>query len=951
MARKLSFLDNKVARRILVSFILAALIPIGILGLLSYQQVSEQLRLQTAKSLHRSCKDYMMSFIDRLNNFESALRLVAIKVEKFGNGFRLIPFINEQSLVGQFDDLVIVAPNGEKTSLVSKTGFIPDLTALEIQEIAVGKSLIKPVVGPEPGNSRLWMAVSLAYTHHEASILMGRLKPEILWKAENIEPNELWVMNETNQLLFASKPDFVLPREVRSEFSLADSGQFDLNYRDDAYVGVYRNLPLKALFASGIIVIVQAQPESLAFAAIQQFSAIYPPVIVLAVLIVALLSARLITKYLTPLERLKAATLRIAEGDFSSRVNINSHDEFEELADSFNEMTRRLRSQFDILSTMAEIDRHILSALDATEIVDIALTRLPGVLYCDLISIAKVDPETYQVSDIHTRRTGHDTDIMAKPIMLGQKDILSLLEKQGSLIETNVNGKLSAYLKAFRGVDDWTFLIVPVVVNGTLSSIICLGYQGRNPIPPESRDAVRNFGDRIAVALSNAAWEEKLYQQAHYDPLTGLPNRLVLNDRLMQELARAKRDHTQLAVLFIDLDRFKTVNDSLGHAAGDELLTQVSRIFVNCVRETDLVVRIGGDEFVIVITDLHNHHNPMSMVSSIAEKILAALNHTLVVAGHAMTFTASLGVAIFPRDADNPQDLLKNADAAMYHAKDEGRANFRFYSPELNAAALENIKLEQELRGAIAREELRVYYQPKVDLSRRIVGAEALIRWQHAELGFISPAKFIPLAEHTGLIVEIGQWVFEQTCLWVKACHAKGFRPIRVSVNLSGIEFKRPDLVDKIAEILSKTGVNPQFIELELTESVAIGNIKDSVERMHKLKALGLSLSMDDFGTGFSSLSYLKELPLDIIKIDQSFVRHLELEKSSQAIVKSILALAHGLSMETVAEGVENEAQFDFLEQNQCQVFQGFLFSRPIPGEDFLKLLAESPVKEEPSKA
>ena len=647
---------------------------------------------------------------------------------------------------------------------------------------------------------------------------------------------------------------------------------------------------------------------------------------------------------------MKAATIRIADGDFSSRVNIDSRDEFEALADSFNEMTRRLRSQFDILSTMAEIDRHILSSLNADDIIETALSRLPSILFCDLISIAKIDPETYHVSDIHTRRTGQDTEIKTGPIKLNMQDVLDLLALQNDVIETSTDGKLSAYLQIFGDMDSWRFLIIPIVVNGTLSSMICLGYQAPNPIPPESRSAARNFGDRIAVALSNAAWEEKLYQQAHYDSLTGLPNRLVLNDRLAQELARAKRDGTQLAVFFIDLDRFKTVNDSLGHTAGDELLTLVSRIFVNCVRETDLVVRIGGDEFVIVITDLHNHHNPMSLVSSIAEKILASLNQTLVVAGHPMTFSASLGIAVFPSDADNAQDLLKNADAAMYHAKDEGRANFRFYSPELNAAALENIKLEQELRGAIAREELRVYYQPKVDLNRRIVGAEALVRWQHAEMGIISPAKFIPLAEQTGLIVEIGQWVLEQTCLWVKACHDRGLGPVRVSVNLSGIEFKRPELVDKVAEILSKTGVNPHFIELELTESVAIGDPKTCIERMHDLKSLGLSLSMDDFGTGFSSLSYLKELPLDVLKIDQSFVRHLESEESSRAIVKSILALANGLGMETVAEGIENDAQFEFLEQHQCHLFQGFLFSRPIPAEDFLKLLEVDSVKESLSK-
>ena len=945
MANRLSLTGNKVARRIMVSFVLAALIPIGILGLLSFQQVSEQLRDQTAKSLHRSCKDYALGLIDRLILVESALRLVAIKVGKSSKGIRSITLGREQRLAGRFADLAVITPHGKKSSLLRKIASIPELTEQEVLAIASGRTLIKPVAGPEPGNSRLWMAINLVEDHPEAGILMGELKPELVWDKEDLGPNDIWVIDDAERLLFASEQSLELPPEVRAEFSQANRGQFTWQNRDAAYVGAYWKLPLKSLFFAPDLIIVQAQPKALAFAAIWQFSTIYPPVIALAVLIVAFLSSKLIAKYLTPLERLKAATLRIADGDFSCRVDIDSHDEFEALADSFNEMTRRLRSQFDILSTMAEIDRNILSALNAEAIVEIALSRLPSILFCDLISIAKVDPDTLLVSDIRTRKIGQDTEILAGPIELSQRDVADLLEMHNGVIE--ITGQMPAFLRILGVAGKWRHLVIPVLVNGRLSSMICLGYQAPKPIPPESRSAARNFGDRIAVALSNAAWEEKLYRQAHYDSLTGLPNRLVLNDRLSQELARARRDDTRLAVFFIDLDRFKNVNDSLGHAAGDELLTQVSRIFVKCVRATDLVVRIGGDEFVVVITDLHDHHNPTTFVSTIAEKILTSLNHTLVVAGHPMTFTASLGIALFPHDADNTQDLLKNADAAMYHAKNEGRANFRFYSRELNATVLENIKLEQELRGAIAKGELLLYYQPKVNLAGRIVGAEALIRWRHAELGMISPAKFIPLAEQSNLIVEIGDWVLEQTCLWVKSCHDQGLGPVRISLNLTAIEFKRPELVEKVAGFLSRTGVDPNSIELELTESVAIGNVNICIGRMNDLKGLGLTLAMDDFGTGFSSLSYLKELPLDVLKIDQSFVRQLESEHSSQAIVRAILALADGLGMETVAEGVETEAQLEFLKQHRCGIFQGYFFSRPLPAEDFLKLLRDDAFKGE----
>jgi diguanylate cyclase (GGDEF)-like protein len=945
MARRLSLIDNKVARRITVSFIFGALIPIVIFGLLSYYQVGEQLREQTAKFLHKSCKDYTIRLIDRLSLFESSLYLLTNKVEKFGKEYRLITKESEHNLTDQFASLAVVTPNGGKYPLLGETSFIPELTGQEIQEISSGKTLLKPT--SESDGNRLWMAVGLVKNHTEAGLLMAELKPQQIWEAENFEPNDLWVMGEGNRLLFASRQDFDLPPNVKLQISRANSGQLTLKLGDHSYVAAFRNLPVKSMFASAEMVIVQAQPEALAFETIKQFGELYPPVIALAILLVAFFITQLVIKYLSPLEQLKAATLKIAEGNFSTKVNISSHDEFEELADSFNEMTRRLSSQFDILSTMAEIDRHILSSLNADDIVETALSRLPSILFCDLISIAKVDPETYRVSNIHTQRSGQGIETLTEPIKLSLQDTLDLLAMQDSVIETdNKSKKFSTYLQVLGDLGSWRYLIVPIIVNGTLSSMICIGYKGQNPIPNEARAAARNFGDRIAVALSNAAWEGKLYQQAHYDALTGLPNRLVLNDRLAQELARARRGNSQLAVIFIDLDRFKNVNDSLGHAAGDELLVQVSKVFVNCVRETDLVVRIGGDEFVVVITELHEHLNPMSLVRGIAEKILTSLNQSFIIAGHPMTFTASLGIAVFPTDADNAPNLLKNADAAMYSAKNEGRANFRFYSSELNANALENIRLEQELRGAIVRGEIHIYYQPKVNLVGRIVGAEALIRWKHTELGMVSPAKFIPIAEQSGMIVEIGEWVLVQTCLWVKSFYNSDLDPFRISVNLSAVEFKRPELVGRVAEILRITGVNPSLIELELTESIAIGDSKIVIERMNALKALGLTISMDDFGTGFSSLSYLKELPLDVLKIDQSFVAQLETDLSSQAIVKAILALANGLGMKAVAEGVETKGQLEFLKQNQCGIFQGYLFSRPVPKEDFLRLLITDPISE-----
>ncbi|WFP49601.1 EAL domain-containing protein [Methylomonas sp. EFPC3] len=950
----LPIFNSKVARRILLSFVLAALIPILLLGGLSYRQVETQLRGQTGKALQRSCKDYAYGLIGRLIFLDKSLRMAAMRLEQAGDngGGAAIGEEHRQWLQGQFAEAVLLGPNGATLSPAADAGEVPELGEQELKSVGAGKTFIRAAAN-RSGSYSLWMAVNLVENRPEAGILMVELKPEQLWEAENIDPNNLlWIMDAASrQLLFASEPEYGLPADARDRLAQLNSDQFDWQIGNETYLTASWKLPVGNLFAGSDLVIVQSQPAAVAFAGMRQFREIYPPVTALALLVVIYLSMRMIGKYLTPLASLKAATQDIAAGNFDTRVLIDSRDEFETLADSFNAMTQRLRGQFDLLEAMAEIDRTILSALNAGDIIEIVLNRLPGILGCEMIAIADIDPVHLALGNIRVRSGGQAVELPQEPLFLEQQDFTGLLEAGIQLLALEPNRPApSAYLQRLRGEGAWQYLIVPVAINGALAALLCLGYKAPNTISAEARQAAADFADRIAVALSNAAWEEKLYRQAHYDPLTDLPNRLVLHDRLQQELDRARRDDSQVAVFFLDLDRFKNINDSLGHTAGDELLAQAARIFLQCVRKTDLVVRMGGDEFVIVLSDLHQHGNPAGFVTTIAEKILAAIQRTLVVAGLPVKIGTSLGIAMFPGDADNVEDLLKNADAAMYHAKSEGRGVFRFYSPELNAAALENIKLEHELREAVSRQELLVYYQPKVDWNGRIVGAEALIRWQHAELGMVSPAKFIPLAEQTGLIVEISDWVLEQACLWVKFCHQQGFEPLRVSVNLSAIDFKRSDLVEKVAAVLHSTGIDPCWLELELTESVVIGDVASCVARMQQLKDLGLTLSMDDFGTGFSSLSYLKQLPLDVLKIDQSFVRQLDTDDSSEAIVRAILALADGLGMETIAEGVENQQQVDFLKQQHCALFQGYLYSRPLPANEFLRSLQSGVGRTEPER-
>lgn len=926
---------NKVAQRILLSFLVASLIPVMVLGVLSFHQVSQQLYLQTYTTLEKSSKDYGLRLIDRLVLAESALRLLANRVERSTRGLRDQNLFRDQKLHKQFNDLAIITRNGQRASLLGDTRMVPYLSKEEIQTVRSGATLIKPLDSNELGIKQIWIAINFNENTPDAGVLLAELHPEALWEVDNMGINQLVVMTDTGEPWFSSLSSTLIPQQLIIDLLENYSGSFSHSLGENAYLGGFWQAPTGNMFASPDLIIVHTQPKSEALKAIDYFTKIYPPVILLTVLIVAFLSTRLIAKYLSPLSVLKKATERVAQGQFDYQVAIKSKDEFETLGDSFNQMTRRLRSQFDIQNTMAEIDRQILSLLNADEIVETALNRLPDIMSCDLISIAKFDPDNQCITSVQTRCEGQRSDLSEPSLSVTIEELKALQTHLEGVLEIHSNDSLPVYLKVLKLTGNWHFMVTPVVVNDEVAATISFAFQQNKLINDELRSIARSFGDRIAVALSNAAWEEKLYYQAHFDGLTGLPNRLVLHDRLQQEIARAHRDSKQLAVLFLDLDRFKNVNDSLGHAAGDALLFNVAEHLSQSIRTTDLVVRMGGDEFVVIITDIDKPER----VSMIAEKVLKSVDTISVVAGQSVKSTASMGIAIYPNDAETPEDLIKHADSAMYYAKNDGRAGFRFYSAEMTAKALENIQLEHDLREAVTKGEIIVYYQPKFDSEKQIIGAEALIRWNHSERGMISPATFIPIAEQSMLIVEIGQWVLEQVCEFVKSFTNLGIQPVPVSVNISGVEFDRPDIVEKTAQILKRTRVNPDFIELELTENVAIGNREACIERMHQLKTLGLRLAMDDFGTGFSSLSYLQDLPLDVLKIDQHFIRELESGINSQAIVRAILALADGLQMQVIAEGVETEAQLIFLQKHQCKFFQGFLFSKPIPANLFVRLL------------
>lgn len=430
----------------------------------------------------------------------------------------------------------------------------------------------------------------------------------------------------------------------------------------------------------------------------------------------------------------------------------------------------------------------------------------------------------------------------------------------------------------------------------------------------------------------------------HYDVLTNLPNRLLFLDRLEQELTRALRDKSMVAILSVNLDRFKQINDSLGHPVGDQLLQAVAERLKNFVRACDTVARIAGDEFSLVLTGIKTTH----AAGEVAQKILDSFAHTPLLAGDNEIFvTLSIGISIYPVDGVNTTTLLMNADAALHQAKDEGRNNFQYYTGNLNATAWQYLKLETELRHALAREEFVLYYQPKVDLeSGRIVGMEALLRWQSPERGLVSPGEIIPLLEETGLILPVGDWVLRAACKQVCEWQAAGIPDVHIAINLSTLQFKQPDFSGLVLGILKDYGLDPTqgTIELELTESILMSNASGAIDTLNKLHEAGIKLSIDDFGTGYSSLSYLKRFPISSLKIDQSFVRDLSTNQGDEAIVAAIIALGHSLGLKVIAEGVETVAQLALLRKKGCNEMQGYLFSRPVPVADMTYLLLHDEV-------
>ncbi len=469
----------------------------------------------------------------------------------------------------------------------------------------------------------------------------------------------------------------------------------------------------------------------------------------------------------------------------------------------------------------------------------------------------------------------------------------------------------------------------------------------KDTFTPEFAELLQRLVDNVSFALENfdradekTKADERIEYLASHDSLTNLPNREMFNGMLRRAIDAAARYQRQFALLFIDLDRFKVINDSLGHDAGDMLLVEIGGRLRRALRSSDVVARLGGDEFVVILEETAERHE----VERIAGELLSVLSQPLQLSGHECHTTASIGIAMYPSDGTDMQTLTKNADMAMYLAKEDGKNGFRFFTKEFKTQSIERLTLESALRRALERDQFSLHYQPKIDMaSGQITGVEALLRWNHPDLGTVSPVQFIPLAEETGLIVPIGRWVLKEACAQNMAWQRRGLRPVTMAVNLSPRQFADAHLLQDVDEALVASGMSPVLLQLEVTESMVMRNVSRAIKVLDAIQSRGIRLAIDDFGTGYSSMSLMKQFPIDTIKIDRSFVRDLPIDSEDQAIAQAIISMGKALGMTVIAEGVETVEQETFLRNHACDEMQGFLFSKPLPAKQMADLLRAEP--------
>lgn len=915
-----TFLKSKIAQRIAVILFLAAFIPTALITYLTHNAIENITSKNSHEKLVSTSKNYALSAFSNLIFARNRLHIISEITDSSDlNDSAKFKDLNKS----MFSSLHVLTPKGE---IIDHTNDSHHISHQEYERLIrstdFNNSKEKAKLLVLPANNKHKVPVIMLILQQvkgtSKTYLAAEVSPNFIWGNIEDYPSDISVCvyrvvgKESSKLFCSTEENPTFKGHTQPEniggYELFMRGEFQENAWKFVTKRIY---PLSANPIDGFLI-----------------SYGYISAAIFSLLMVALLSLIQIRRTMVPLEQLIEGTRKISRGEFA-QVKVEGKSEFAQLATSFNDMSANIKRQLDTLQSLSAIDKQMAANLDVDLIINEIIARTQSLIPSANVYVTRIDELTDSKAQCSIS-TSDKVSLVSPRIGIPNEEL--------SLIRTYVSGHFGQckknnkfiYTNFLAELGANHYWILPIFWQGEMSAFICVADETELPQNSNCWDEITDLAGRIGVAISAQEREDKLLIQAQYDTLTGLPNRILLQDRLRQAIEHSDRSGEPFWLVFVDLDRFKFINDTLGHNAGDQLLIEIAKRMEWSIRDTDTVARFGGDEFIVILQgDMED-----SLRMGILNRLVKSLEVPFSIDGTEVSTSCSAGVAVYPTDANNADSLLSNADIAMYRAKELGKNNYQFFTQTMNDKVANRLRMETHLRKAIQLNELEVYYQPKVSLrTKKIVGMEALVRWNSQALGFVSPANFIPLAEETGLIVQIGSWVLKTACAQAVTWQKAGYGDLLMAVNLSARQFGQKELVKTISETLKETGLEASLLELELTESMLMSDAKEVQKTLKKIKSLGVHLSIDDFGTGYSSLAYLKNLPVDTLKIDKTFTDEISSYHEKAPIVDSIIALAKNLNLNVVAEGVESYEQIRHLAAQGCDEIQGYYFSKPETAE------------------
>jgi diguanylate cyclase (GGDEF)-like protein len=911
-------LRSRLARRLLGYICAATALPIAIAAALTYRHLLLEQADQHQQELTASARYLGLSLLADLqraaDRLESETRLLHERPQSFDG--RL-----PERLQMLFSSIELRDIQGTRPVVV------PDLFLNRMQTDYLDAG--KPV---------MWIGARSGVTPVVQIVLLDAARDHVV--IGTIDPS---ILNE--QVISLAGDAIVAITDTRGEAIWA-SGAADLRaiaeqmrelqVEDGRYTGASWDLFMNSAFAAEPLRVVVIDQKRNLFGGLGGLQMTFPLVMVAGLLIAVWITLIIVRRYIEPLHALSKATESIASQKFDVSVDIAGNDELTELGHAFNRMSGELRQQFQSLEILSEVDRMLLESYGLESVLGSLLPRIADVVGCSAVSVVLRDEDSDDHARVYSQRSGDEHGQRLHRLRLDWGAIERIIGHRRMCRSDELASEVQELLAALDVGAQTTRQIWSLRTETSLSGLLCFEFADESSERLPSAAHVRDFADRIAVAVRNLQFTRQLYQKGHFDNLTGLPNRALFNETLQATVAAAVARKQTGALLYLDLDSFKQVNDTGGHAAGDRLLEQSAGRMRACLSEGEMIARLGGDEFAVLLPDVPDPGHARVVATRILAA-LAAVDESL--RSGARPVTASIGICLFPADGQSAGDLLKHSDIAMYRAKESNSDSIVFFAAEMQERMHHRAALEFGLRNAIARNELQLYYQP-IYRGARLCGGEALLRWFTADGEQISPAAFIPIAEDSGLIHEIGRWVLQEACRHYAAWTAQGVAPEYLSINVAPEQLTDPQFVETVKTALASNRIEASSVQLEITES-ALADGSQAEQRLDALAALGVRLALDDFGTGYSSLGHLHRLPISVIKIDRAFIMHVPQNPRACQLLTAIVQMGQGLDKGVIAEGVETQQQFEFLQKLGCETIQGFLRGRPVPATQYGHLLAQ----------